>query len=193
MLDSTVERMGESVPGTRRPAPTLIETTFVEKACARLQDGKPLRRRLPEWGRIHIDRQLPFIVVYRLPSDRSDMHTDGLATGEASYLLAPGDRRHFPGVSLLVREVARSLRDAFGAFLILEVWAGSDEEASSDLAPLAPAFRVLRPRLRGISSTVDALDRALRVPSRSAAADPAEGGGSARMPHDRDRGASRLP
>lgn len=75
----------------------LISDAFVTSACQRLKEGKALRRKIAPWGRVHIDRPLPFLVVYRRPVDREDPGTDRMALGEASYLLASGDRRYREG------------------------------------------------------------------------------------------------
>jgi glutathione synthase len=46
-----------------------------------------VRRALPGWGRLHIDRQLPFLCVYRrLPQDDNSKF-ERLIMGEASYLI----------------------------------------------------------------------------------------------------------
>ncbi len=145
-----------------RRKPTRITEQFIESACARLRDGAPLRRSLPGWGRVHIDRQLPFLVVYRRPEDREDPETDRLVTGEASYLLASSAREHRPGVTALVRAVVDTFAPSFGAFLLFEIWADPDgPDESGDQGPYSPHFRVLRARGHRLSSTVQTLSRAL--------------------------------
>jgi uncharacterized protein (TIGR02421 family) len=140
----------------------VISDAFVASACQRLKDEETLRRRIAPWGRVHIDRPLPFVVVYRRPDDREDEGTDQLVVGEASYLLASGERRARRGLSALVDGVASTLSESFGAFLIVEIWSALDEEAPSDVRPWHPGFRVVRTKRRGLASTVEALDRTLR-------------------------------
>lgn len=140
----------------------LISDAFVTSACQRLKEGKALRRKIAPWGRVHIDRPLPFLVVYRRPVDREDPGTDRMALGEASYLLASGDRRYREGLASLVEGIAETLSESFGAFLIIELWSALETESPPEHAPWLPGFRIFRPKRSGITSTVEVLDRALR-------------------------------
>jgi uncharacterized protein (TIGR02421 family) len=107
------------------------------------------------WGRIHIDRQLPFLCVYRRRSD--DPGTHRLVMGEASYLIAPGAGRHRPGVVGLVQAVVHAMAPEFGAFLVVEVWAGP-----ADADPAAPpTFRIHAPRSAALAGSVDVLAQRL--------------------------------
>jgi len=57
---------------------------------ARLARNEPVVQKLPAGGRLHIDRQLPFLAVYRQPPNTADIGTARLLLGEAAYLIAPG-------------------------------------------------------------------------------------------------------
>ena len=106
---------------SKKPAirPRQITDRFIRTICARLSANKRVRRNLPVWGRLHIDRQLPFLVVYRRPTDRSDPGTERLATSEASYLIASGRRNLQAGLGKLVQAVVETLGEPFGAFLLV--------------------------------------------------------------------------
>ena len=106
----------------------------------RLARNQRVRRTLEPWGRLHVDRQLPFLVVYRRPPRRDDSGTERLATTSASYLCASGARASHADVSRLVRTVTDVQLEAFGGFLLLELWTGPDEGGP------APAFRLHVPR-----------------------------------------------
>ena len=93
---------------------------FIDVVCRRLRDNQRVRRNLPVWGRIHIDRQLPFLCVYRRPVKGDDAGTERLATSEASYLIGSGQKRLQPGLADLLRGVAATLVEQFGACLMLE-------------------------------------------------------------------------
>ncbi len=136
-----------------------ISEEFIAGALERLRDGKSLRRALPGWGRVHIDRQLPFLVVYRRPAGRDDVDTDRLVVGEAAYLRASGKQKHHAALASLVQSMATIQVEAFGSFLIIELWA---REVPADAKPLRrPAFSIVRSKGDGIDSTIEALDRAL--------------------------------
>jgi uncharacterized protein (TIGR02421 family) len=141
-----------------------ISEKFIEEICRRLTENKRVRRTLPVWGRLHIDRQLPFLCVYRRPVGIIDEGTDRLIMGEASYLLASGQRKLHKSVSDLVQQIASVLAAEFGTFLIFEIWAGSASEADTLTTPhrALPHFRIHTPVNFSLYSTSDRLQRSLR-------------------------------
>ena len=147
---------GARKPLSSKKAQALSER-FVSSALRRLEEGKPLRRSVRPWGRLHIERQLPFLVVYRRPVNREDPDTFRLVLGEASYLLAPGDRKYHQAVSKLVRGIAATFTEEFGAFLLIEVWSGEDSNGSNGQSDSA-GFKILRPKGCRLRTTVDVLD-----------------------------------
>ena len=112
---------------------------FIASITKSLRENSWVRRKLPGWGRLHIDRRLPFVCVYRRPVQRADPGTKSLLLGEASYLLASGEPDQYAHLSRLVQEIARVQGAAFGAFLVLEIWA---EEAPS---AEPPTFHIVAP------------------------------------------------
>jgi uncharacterized protein (TIGR02421 family) len=137
--------------------------------CERLEAGGRVRRSLPGRGRLHIDRQLPFLVVYRRPASAPDPGTDRLVTSEAAYLVAPSDGSLRPSLGGLLRPIVRALRERFGAFLLLELWAG-DCEGCDSRRSVRPHFRIVAPQA-GDDAAIDALAASLsrvRVGSRHA-------------------------
>jgi uncharacterized protein (TIGR02421 family) len=141
-----------------------ISSALISTICWRLRQNKRVRRNLPKKGRLHIDRQLPFLCVYRRPANRKDVGTERLVKGEASYLVVsdcPSLRR---GTSQLIRELTATLSAEFGAFLLLELWAGDDHGKASDAAEpsVLPAFAIRAPLDGHLVSTTEALQRRLR-------------------------------
>jgi uncharacterized protein (TIGR02421 family) len=112
---------------------------------------------------LHIDRQLPFLCVYRRPADGADPGTRQLVLGEAAYLVTSSARGILAPVSQLLDQVVETLSQAFGAFLLIEVWAVPN--AGLELDPRAvevpPRFRIYAPLDEELSPTVDALRRGL--------------------------------
>jgi uncharacterized protein (TIGR02421 family) len=147
---------------SKRSKPEL-STTLIEAICDRLAQNKQVRRTLPRKGRLHIDRQLPFLCVYRQPTDREDVGTHRLVKGEASYLVAPGDEVFHESTSALVREVVKTLSREFGAFLIIEVWAAPDGGQANDPAvpTVPPTFTIHAPAGEGLGRTIEALEKRL--------------------------------
>ena len=152
--------VAETTPMSRESVDRISEA-FVASACRRLREGKPLRRRISPWGRVHVDRSLPFLVVHRRPANRDDPGTDRLAVGEASYLIASGERRSQDGLRALVEGIADTLAQSFGAFLIIELWSAPRAEGPAEDVPRRPGFRIVRPKRSPIASTVEVLGQAL--------------------------------
>lgn len=185
----------------------VISEGLIRELCGRLAAGKRVRRSLPGQGRLHIDRPLPFLCVYRRPVDRPDAGTDRLVLGEGSYLLAWGDESLQEDLSALVEAIVRTLADQFGAFLIVEIWSTerflTDDlglTAPSSDAPISPGahpepinqqpssasrqptFRILTPRMDSLATTVQALADALgsiTLPGREVEVEVVDGGKAA--------------
>jgi uncharacterized protein (TIGR02421 family) len=161
--------MSRKIPGRSRQ----ITDRFIRTVCARLAANKRVRRNLPVWGRLHIDRQLPFLVVYRRPTDRSDPGTERLASSEASYLIASGRRGLGGGLGKLVQAVVETLSKPFGAFLLVELWSGDlpDAPPDSDDGIPTPGFRLIAPRGSEADGLIDTFGDVLaqiRISRRSA-------------------------
>lgn len=146
---------------TANTRPRSFSERFITTVCKRLQEGKRVRRVLPQWGRLHIDRQLPFVCVYRRPK-YEDPGTSDLVMGAASYLIASGEQRLQTGLSKLLVEIATVLKDAFGSFLLLEIWAEKENVDNESLPAHKPTFRIVLPKRHALSRTVEAFEQALQ-------------------------------
>lgn len=140
-----------------------LELRFGEIAdsiCIRLAKNESVRRTLPGGGRLRIDRQLPFLCVYRAPEAADDVGTRELVTTEASYLFGPGDAIHHRAMASLCRRVSAAMQEHFGVFLLLEIWSLDATNRMSD-SYNAPAFEIVTPDREWLPSTVDAFKQAL--------------------------------
>ena len=153
---------GPSAGSVERPN-EVISDRLITVVTDRLKAGKAVRRALPGSGRVAVDRQLPFLVVYRQPVRAIDESTERFATSEASYLVAPGQRKHQPGVTRLVSAIARAMVQEFGSFLVLEIWSGSPVVSDIPLstADLRPRFRFVAQRGASRDSVTQAFESAL--------------------------------
>jgi hypothetical protein len=140
-----------------------ISERFINTVCARLAQGKQVRRKLPLDGRLHVDRQLPFLVIYRQPGQRSDEGTRRLVLGEASYLIASADKRLKPSLAALTAAIVKTLSEKFGAFLIIEIWATFEKRSDEGTEPFLPkpGFRILTSKVRPPTATLEALAKSL--------------------------------
>lgn len=120
-----------------------IGVSMITAIIKRLETGKPVRRKLPFGGYLHLDRQMPFLLVYRRKNQDSLMTPEQLLVGESSYLVVDSKRKLNKSTTALVSAIAESLSNSFGAFLILEVWP-EQPDTFTDIDPdFRPAFRIL--------------------------------------------------
>jgi len=131
----------------------------VEQVLARLREGKRVRRNVGAIGRVSLDRPLPFLCVYRPPPQTGDAGTGRLVSAASAHLIATGDARERQHLGTFVRRVAAELGEAFGAFLIVEVW--SSTRTNRRAASSAGTFRIVVPRRQAPVAWLDELETAL--------------------------------
>ena len=141
-----------------------ISANFIRIIRRRLAEGKQVRRTLPRWGRVAVDRPLPFLCVYRRPSRSRDRATFRLVTSEAAYLTCSAARVQQAGVEQLATAVAEIQSAQFGGFLLLEVWAGIKPNGADTVTTgsLQPSFKIFAPRENGHEALTDDFEAALR-------------------------------
>ena len=136
----------------------------IHAVCERLLEKDGHTESLPGNGRIHNDRPLPFLVVYRRPAVNNDLGTEDLVSGEASYLITSGEPNLEQAVSKLVRCLVRQLTKKFNAVLIVEIWAVPPIQDNRDeLSGISqPKFTIMtsgtRPPTRAIEALVKSLE-----------------------------------
>ncbi|MHC2990355.1 hypothetical protein OB13_01665 [Pontibacter sp. HJ8] len=131
-----------------------LSDSFTKSIVKSLKRGKQVRRRLPEGGLVHIDRPLPFLVLFRHPAHAPDHATADFVKASASYIIAREEQT--PELRLLIREIVKAMTAEFGAFMLLEVFAAPDSTAAD-----GPTFRVLGPEL-ALPATTQALVNELK-------------------------------
>ncbi len=131
---------------------------LLDEIAVRVEKGLHVRRSLPPDGRVHIDRQLPFLIVYRPPPGSSDPAVHSLVASQASYLIAPSDRSWRSFTLELVERIARLQSGVFGGFLLIELWVKPDTRDTDTVADdVRPDFEVARPRQFADTPSVNAL------------------------------------
>lgn len=112
----------------------MITDEFIQNVCEKIRKNKPIRMDLPGWGRVHIDRQLPFLCLYRLPTSRADIGTQKLVQSEASYIIADEALTN-NGLSKLLEAIGKTISEECGAFLLVEIWSTCLPEEQSEFSP----------------------------------------------------------
>ena len=152
-----------AMPKVKKKSRATIPDALVNEVKARLEQSKTVSRPLPVWGRLHIERPLPFLCVYRQPPDHADNETERLIKSEAAYLLALGNSQTDKSLAPLIEGIIETLSPICGSFVILEIWTRhvpGDTKGRGDTLQ-RPSFRIIAPDLEEIASTVEALERAL--------------------------------
>jgi len=135
-----------------------LDDALISSIRDQLDQNRRIRQVLPPDGRLNIDRQLPFLFVYRPPTSGGDADFDRFTTGGASMLVAPSVKRSRAWTSRLVLELAETLSPIFGAFLIIELWPGSVASVETDRPTMVgPGFKLRAGRTDKVSSTVERL------------------------------------
>ena len=137
------------------------QSVITEEYCQQLVDelahGGMLHCKLPGGGRLHMDRQVPFLCVYRVPEMPDDSGTIGLVTSQSAYLVVSEQSVKAEGIGRLVAALSRAMADSFGAFLLLEVWAGEVTSHESSRC----AFRLNAHDSHSSSELLEAMEAAL--------------------------------
>lgn len=135
---------------------------LVRQVKQRLERHERIRMPLPHGGRLFIDRDLPFLTVYRTPPDRPDAGTSRLVTGQAAYLYGSGEAASGRELSALVTAIASTIAPQFGGFLVLELWSAPRAGAPDGPTQLPrPRFRVHAPADGYLAGTTETLANAL--------------------------------
>ena len=138
-----------------------IPDSLIVKIQNRLSRGKQVRRVLPLDGMLHIDRALPFLIVYRQPYNNSDKGTERLVKGEASYLIISDDPRIKSSLKKLLRTIVQTLHKEYKAFLIIEIYSNRKHITKTHKNIVTPTFNIFTSRTKSPTGTVETLERSL--------------------------------
>lgn len=141
-----------------------IPDSLINEIEDRLSRGKQVRRALPLDGRLHIDRTLPFLIVYREPHKFPDKGTGRLVKGEASYLIISDDPRLKTSSTKLLRTIVKTLSKECKAFLIIEISSGrnDDRNGKTENTVVKPSFKIFTSQSQSPTRTVETLERSLK-------------------------------
>ena len=142
-----------------------ISNRFVRTVCERINAEKRVRRTLPLNGRVHLDRPVPFLCVYKRPLSGEVDGTDRLVTGQPSYIIASADKGSHPELASLVEGISSQIIKQFGAILVVNIRAENptacDDNSSHENR--APFFRIRYPKQETLYPAIDSLADTLRT------------------------------
>jgi hypothetical protein len=133
---------------------------------AELSAGNAVRAELPGGGRLHIERRLPLLCVYRDAPD--DAGADQLLGGEPSYMIIPRGEHAARKARKLLRAVVEVLAKEFGSFLLIELWSQPQTDANAiatsangDAPGDSARFEIIVPATRIPRITTEAMCKSL--------------------------------
>jgi uncharacterized protein (TIGR02421 family) len=154
--------VGQSSPKSEKPK----RSTIAASVLADLDQDQPLDIELPGGGRLHIERRVPLVCVYR-HSD-ADAGTGQLIASEPAYMVVPSTARPALQALKLLRTVVEHLAQYFGSCLVVEIRSSVQLDATSpaqlingDLQSATPTFEIHAPVTRIPRATVEALSKSL--------------------------------
>jgi uncharacterized protein (TIGR02421 family) len=140
----------------------------IAEAIALLAEDKPVRLSLAGGGRLHLDRRVPFLCVYRRLGGDLDPGTEQVVAAKTAYLIIPSEPRQAAQAIQLLRALVEQLSKHFGTFLLIEVWSAplaADNGAELNGDGLngfpTPRFQVMTPASRIPRATVESLSKSL--------------------------------
>lgn len=119
----------------------------------KLEEGKFINIRWGEGELLHIERPLPFLVVYRYPPGEVDPVIKRMVSNEASHFIASEDNEE---IFEIIKCLTSSLSAKFGAFLLVEVW--PDKKLGQ---PEIPFFKIYGPADK-LPASVEKLEQELK-------------------------------
>jgi uncharacterized protein (TIGR02421 family) len=152
------------------PNPKSELAAMIDETIAQLADDKRVRLSLAGGGRLHFDRRLPFLCVYRRRAGAADLGTEQVVAAKAASFIIPAEPRHAARAMRLLRALVGYLAQHFGSFLLIEAWSGpvsrghghgADTNGDAADEVLIPRFQILTPPTRIPRATVEAMSKAL--------------------------------
>src|SRR5690554_404177 len=116
-----------------------LQPDHIRSIIQDLKDGKSITEKLPSQGKLKIENNLPFLLIYRYKS-LPLRQTVRLVMGESSYFVSSGSDEAIEESRELLMAIAKTLSVSFGAVMFLEVWEGEPDsrefkiKAPKDLA-----------------------------------------------------------
>jgi uncharacterized protein (TIGR02421 family) len=127
---------------------------------ARLGRNRRVRRALPGGGRLHVDRLLPFLCLYRWPAGDPPTGSKQLATTQAAYLIAPDEPAQDDLLLAAIETIGLTAAATLGGFLVIELCEYSRKESAG--VPLQPEFTLWRSSASATAAPTDAIAASLR-------------------------------
>ena len=101
----------------------ILKNTEVTEILKELKEKGSISKKISKDGILNIDKEVPFLVVYRIPPNGKDEFTEQLGKTESSYIVGSDENHEICATTI---GLADALSDKFKGFLILEIWMSSE-------------------------------------------------------------------
>ncbi|MFW5830678.1 MAG: flavohemoglobin expression-modulating QEGLA motif protein [Prolixibacteraceae bacterium] len=143
------------------------QVDYLKKLKKEIKKDKGFHFDLNHTGVFHMERKLPFLLVYRpMENAQPDPVIINLLKNEASYMICPQEQ--YDDYRDLLLKTVKEMSDEFGAFLILEIWPEDKLQTINDniarFELLSPGD-VLRRIVKPVKNYIENMDLAGLDPS----------------------------
>lgn len=153
--------------------PDLSENS-IEQILTILKNEKEISCRLPGRGVLHIEKELPYLVIYRRKSN--DKGTRRFVTNESSYMVIGNEE--FKGYQKLLYKISDQISAEMKSYLLFEIYAGDIDSTKikikgpaqrlpSTLDTLQEEFLKINSEFTGLYLDTEILDTPNRQPEGS--------------------------
>ncbi|MDT0649014.1 flavohemoglobin expression-modulating QEGLA motif protein [Autumnicola edwardsiae] len=108
----------------------------IKKILTNLEEESETNCKLPGGGMMHIEKELPYLVIYR--KKKNDPYTKRMVISESSYLVI--GEKDFEGYQQLIFAISDELSVKFKSYMLLEMYAG--ENGSSTFVIKGPSRKL---------------------------------------------------
>jgi uncharacterized protein (TIGR02421 family) len=132
---------------------SIFNDKSIRQILTKLEDKEEVNALLPGGGILHIEKEVPFLVIYR--KKEKDEGTSRFVISESSYLIIGNE--DLKGYKTLLFKISNMLSAVFKTFMLFEIY--SDEAGSNTFLIKAPANKlptaldVLKSELEAVNSS----------------------------------------
>ncbi|MDT0678081.1 flavohemoglobin expression-modulating QEGLA motif protein [Autumnicola musiva] len=134
-----------------------LSEKLIKKILTNLEEESETNCKLPGGGLLHIEKDLPYLVIYRNRS--KDAGTKRMVISEASYLII-GDKE-FENYQRFIYALAEHFSGKFKSYMLFEIYAGEEDSHTFVLRgpakKLPTSLEVLRDELNNINQIYSGL------------------------------------
>lgn len=106
-----------------------VNFSLEKKILESIDKDSSIFLKLEKGGEIHIEKPVPYLLVYRYPKNEDDFFSYKLSHTEASYITGHHEDEDF---CLAIQILSTKLAEKFGSFMFLEVWIGDHKNKQDD-------------------------------------------------------------